>query len=361
MFNKLDLIVDRFVAIEKELAQEGLSSKDIARLSKERAEIEELVNTYRIYTKLLQDQHDAKELLSSSDIEIKEMAKEELVILQNQIEQVEQKLKILMLPQDPNDQKNILLEIRAGTGGDEATLFAGDLLRMYLKYAANQGWSTEILSFTPGLGSGYKEVILSIQGKKVYSRLKFEAGVHRVQRVPVTETQGRVHTSTCTVAVLPEADEIDVQINPADLEITTCRASGAGGQHVNKTDSAIRIVHIPTGIVVECQDERSQHKNKARALKILRARLFEKAQIEQQTKISQNRRSQVGSAERSEKVRTYNFPQNRLTDHRIDLTLYKLDRILEGELDEIIDALITDHQVKLLSHTIDQKSSTYQN
>jgi len=274
---------------------------------------------------------------------------EELAALQERRERLELELKRLLVRQDPRDEKGVILEIRAGAGGEEAALFAADLLRMYLRYAERQGWRTEVLSSNETEIGGFKEVIVSLQGDGVYSRLKHESGVHRVQRVPVTEAAGRIHTSTATVAVLPEAEEVDVTINPEDLQIDTFRASGAGGQHVNKTESAVRITHLPTGIVVTCQDERSQHKNRARALKILRARLYELARQEQQGAISAERRSLVGMAERAEKIRTYNFPQNRVTDHRIGLTLYKLDSILEGDLDELLDALMTHYEAAALA------------
>ena len=261
---------------------------------------------------------------------------------------MEKKLMLLSLPKDPNDQKNVILEIRAGTGGEEAALFASDLFRMYHRYSDRQGWRLELLSSTPSATGGFKEVICLIEGNAVFSRLKYESGVHRVQRVPATESQGRIHTSACTVAILPEADDIEIDINPVDLDITVCRASGAGGQHVNTTDSAVRIVHKPTGLVVECQDERSQHKNRDKAMKILKARLYERAEQEQADAISASRKSQVGSGDRSERIRTYNFPQGRLTDHRINLTLYRLDSVMEGDIGEVFDALIAYHQAELL-------------
>jgi len=254
-----------------------------------------------------------------------------------------------MLPKDPNDSKNVILEVRAGTGGEEAALFAADLVRMYTRYAERQRWKVEVMSSTSADMGGFRECILMIEGQAVFSRMKFESGVHRVQRVPKTEAQGRVHTSACTVAILPEADDIEIEIRPEDLDITFCRASGAGGQHVNKTDSAVRMVHIPTGVVVECQDERSQHKNRDRALKIMKARLYERAAQEQHDKVSADRKSQVGSGDRSERIRTYNFPQGRMTDHRINLTLYSLSDIMEGDISKVLDALGLDHQTKLLN------------
>jgi len=263
-------------------------------------------------------------------------------------------MTILMLPKDPNDQKNVMLEIRAGTGGEEAALFAGDLLRMYQRYATKAGWRTEILSSTTAERGGMKEVIVMIEGDRVYSRLKFESGVHRVQRVPETEAQGRIHTSACTVAILPEADEVEITIRPQDLDIMVCRSSGAGGQHVNTSDSAVRMVHIPTGIVVECQDERSQLKNKEKALKIMKARVLEKAQAEQHAEISATRKSLVGSGDRSERIRTYNFPQGRMTDHRINYTVYNLPEVINGDLDDVLDKLGTYHQAELLKEQLDK-------
>jgi peptide chain release factor 1 len=282
------------------------------------------------------------------------MAKEELDDVTAKLEASERELTILMLPKDPNDQKNVMLEIRAGTGGEEAALFAGDLLRMYTRYASKIGWRTEILSTTTAERGGIKEAIVMVEGDKVYSRLKFESGVHRVQRVPETEAQGRIHTSACTVAVLAEADEVEVNIRPQDLDITVCRSSGAGGQHVNTTDSAVRIVHIPTGVVVECQDERSQLKNKERALKILKARILEKAQADQHAEISATRKSLVGSGDRSERIRTYNFPQGRMTDHRINYTVYNLPEVINGELSDVLDKLGTFHQAELLKEQLEK-------
>jgi peptide chain release factor 1 len=348
MFERLESIVERFRELDAELARPGLSGKELTTLSKERAEIEEIVVTFLHYKELQKRQSDAKAMLEESDEEMRELAKEEISELDKEIPEVENKLILLTLPRDPNDAKNVILEIRAGTGGEEAALFAADLARMYIRYAEKRGWRVEHMSSTEADMGGLKETIMLIEGNNVFSRLKFESGVHRVQRVPATEAMGRVHTSACTVAILPEADDIEININPADLDITVCRASGAGGQHVNKTDSAVRMVHIPTGIVVECQDERSQHKNRAKALKIMQARLYEKAEREQNEAISADRKSQVGSGDRSERIRTYNFPQSRLTDHRINLTMYNLPDIMEGDLDKVLDALGMDHQTKLL-------------
>lgn len=340
LLKHLEKVETRYEELGRVLEESpGIDAKRYAEIMKEKAEMEELVMTFRNYKKLLQEYEDARRFLEEEDDEFKKIAREELERILLQIENIEKRLRTLLIPRDPMDGRNVILEIRAGAGGEEAGLFAADLLRMYLRFSERKGWKTEILSSNAtGLG-GYKEVILLIEGKGVYSMLKYESGVHRVQRIPITESSGRIHTSTCTVAVLPEADEIDVKISPQELKIETFRASGHGGQHVNKTESAVRITHIPTGITVHCQDEKSQHKNKARALKILYARLREKLEREQREKISAERRAQVGRAERSEKIRTYNFPQNRVTDHRINFTLYTLKEILDGELDELIQAL----------------------
>ena len=354
MFTKLDTVERRFEDIEAALSQDGLESRELTRLSKERAMIEDIVEAWRAYKGLLKARDDAKTMLNESDSELRSMAKEELDEITVKLEAAERELTVLMLPKDPNDQKNVMLEIRAGTGGEEAALFAGDLLRMYTRYASRVGWRTELLSTTSAERGGVKEAIVMVEGDKVYSRLKFESGVHRVQRVPETEAQGRVHTSACTVAVLPEADEVEVNIRTQDLDITVCRSSGAGGQHVNTTDSAVRIVHIPTGVVVECQDERSQLKNKERALKILKARILEKAQAEQHAEISATRKSLVGSGDRSERIRTYNFPQGRMTDHRINYTVYNLPEVINGDLHEVLDKLGTFHQAELLKEQLDK-------
>ena len=319
-------------------------------LAQERAEIDPVVECFIEYQKQLQELADTEEMLKEGDAEMRELASEELESCKTLVAELEAKLEILLIPKDPADDSNIFLEIRAGTGGDEAGIFVGDLLRMYLRYAEHRGWKVEVMSASESEMGGYKEVIAKIIGHGAYSRLKFESGAHRVQRVPETESQGRVHTSACTVAVMPEADEVtDVDINPADLRVDTFRASGAGGQHVNKTDSAIRLTHLPTGVVVECQDERSQHKNRARAMSLLQAKLLATEQDKIASEQAQNRRNLVGSGDRSERIRTYNYPQGRVTDHRINLTLYKLDEITEGSLDHVIDPLITEHQADLMS------------
>ena len=309
-----------------------------------------IVEKFREYLQAAADRDEAEEMLAAGglDQDFKGMVLEQLTGSRERLESITGELKLLLLPRDVNDDKNVIIEIRGGAGGDEAALFANSLYRMYTMYGENKGWKTEILNANETELGGYKEISFSISGEGAFSRLKFESGVHRVQRVPETEMQGRIHTSTVTVAVLPEAEEVEVDINPKDLQIDTYRSGGAGGQHVNKTESAIRITHLPTGIVVECQDERSQYKNKDRAMKILRARLFEKKQEEQNAEISAKRRSQVGTGDRSERIRTYNFPQSRVTDHRIGLTLYKLEAVLNGDLDEIIDALITAEQAEKL-------------
>jgi peptide chain release factor 1 len=318
------------------------------RYAKEYAELGRVVARFRRYRDLLTSIEDNKALLQEQDEELRRMAREEISALTEQRERIEQELILALLPKDPNDEKNIVLEIRAGTGGDEAALFVADLFRMYAKYAEMKDWRVEILSqHSTGVG-GFKEIIALVEGKGVYGRLKYESGVHRVQRVPITESQGRIHTSTVTVAVLPEAEEVEVAIDPKDLKIDVFRSSGPGGQHVNTTDSAVRITHIPTGIVTTCQDEKSQHKNKAKALKVLRARLLDIQRQRQQEDMAQKRRSQVGTGDRSERIRTYNFPQGRLTDHRIGLTLYKLDAVLEGNLAEIIDSLASHYQAEAL-------------
>jgi peptide chain release factor 1 len=349
--HKLDHLSQRFEEITALLAEpEVQNDQDRFRaLSREYAQLNPLVTCFRKYLATLEAIDYARGLLEDRDPEVRSLAKEELTDAESKAETLEQELQILLLPRDPNDERNIFLEIRAGTGGAEAALFAGDLYRMYGRYAEQKGWKAEAISESEGEHGGYKEVIVRISGQDVYSQLKFEAGTHRVQRVPETEAQGRIHTSACTVAVLPEIDEVEFDINPADLKVDTYRASGAGGQHVNRTESAIRITHIPTGFVVECQDERSQHKNRARAMSLLQSRILAAQQEKQTAEIAASRKLQVGSGDRSERIRTYNFPQGRLTDHRINLTLYKLEAIMEGDLDPVIQPLTSEHQAELLA------------
>ena len=349
---KLENLGERFEEITVLLSQPEVQSNQnqFRSLSQEYAQLDPIVNCYRQYQENEANLESAKEMAKDSDPELREMAKEEINEATAQRDELEQQLQILLLPKDPNDNRNVFLEVRAGTGGDEAAIFAGDLARMYQRYAERTGWSTEIINENRSELGGFKEVIMRVSGQNVYSQLKFESGTHRVQRVPATESQGRVHTSACTVAIMPEVDSVDeIDINPADLKIDTYRASGAGGQHVNRTESAIRITHIPTGVVVECQDERSQHKNRARAMSVLQARLLAAAQEKQQSEQSENRKLQVGSGDRSERIRTYNYPQGRLTDHRINLTLYKLEEIMEGGLESVIQPLIHEHQAELLT------------
>lgn len=352
MFEKLKQVSDRYDEISEQLMNPDIISdqEQYKKLMKEHKQLTPVVEKYREYARALDDEREAKNLLSEGglDKEFKEMLEEELNTAKAKIESVSEELKILLLPKDPNDDKNIIVEIRGGAGGDEAALFAGVLTRMYSMYAEARRWKVEILSANEtGLG-GYKEISFMVEGEGAYSRLKYESGVHRVQRVPETETQGRIHTSTVTVAVLPEVEEVEFEINPADLQIDTYRAGGAGGQHINKTESAVRITHIPTGVVVECQDERSQHKNKEKALKVLRSRIYDQMIAEQNEQIASDRRSQVGTGDRSERIRTYNYPQGRVTDHRIGLTLYRLEQILNGDLDELIDGLITYYRAEML-------------
>ncbi|MCR4301508.1 MAG: peptide chain release factor 1 [Sulfuricaulis sp.] len=349
---RLTGLAERFEEIEHLLADPKVIGKQdqFRKLSQEYAEISPVVKLYGDYCHAREQLESSTLMLKDEDSSIREMAQEELTVAQQLIDKLEAEIQTLLLPKDPNDNRNIFLEIRAAAGGDESALFAGDLYRMYHYYATAHGWNVEVMSHSPGEHGGYKDVIARISGKDVYSRLKFESGAHRVQRVPATEAQGRIHTSTCTVAVLPEAEEIDaIDINPAELKVDTFRASGAGGQHVNKTDSAIRITHLPSGIVVECQDERSQHKNRSRAMSILSARLLEAEQRKQREQEAAHRKSLVGTGDRSERIRTYNFPQGRVTDHRINLTLYKLDQAMEGKLDELIDALRTADQTDQLA------------
>ena len=319
-------------------------------LSMEYAQLEPLVETWRQWRDTQSSLEDTRTMLAEAEPELRAMAEEEIAREERRLAGLEREIQLLLLPSDPHDDSNIFLEIRAGTGGDEAAIFAGDLFRMYQKYAENRGWQMAIISHSPGEHGGFKEIIVRVAGQGAYSRFKFESGTHRVQRVPETESQGRIHTSACTVAILPEAADVEeIDLNPADLRVDTFRASGAGGQHVNKTDSAIRITHLPSGIVVECQDERSQHKNKARALSLLQARLLEQEQARQDSERAASRRLQVGSGDRSQRIRTYNFPQGRVSDHRINLTLYKLDEILAGNLDLLIDPLLHEQQAALLA------------
>lgn len=350
--HKLENLSDRFEEIESLLSQPEIQSDQnkFRALSQEYSQLEPIVDCYRHYQNAEQDWQSAQEMAKDSDPELREMAREEIQQAEQQKQELEQQLQILLLPKDPNDSSNIFLEIRAGTGGDEAAIFSGDLAEMYQRYAEKQGWKVETINENRGEHGGYKEIILRIAGQNVYSQLKFESGAHRVQRVPETESQGRVHTSACTVAIMPEIDSvIEIEINSSDLKIDTFRASGAGGQHVNKTDSAIRITHLPTGVVVECQDERSQHKNRARAMSLLQSRLLTAEQEKQQAEQAETRKLQVGSGDRSERIRTYNYPQGRVTDHRINLTLYKLDEIMQGGLEHVIQPLINEHQAELLT------------
>lgn len=346
MLEKLKAIEERYTDLEARMAQPEVYSdvNAYAKLAKDQKELTPVVEAFRRYKKFESNLDEAKALLS--DPEMKEMAQEELEEAKAGMENTLEELKILLLPKDPNDDKNVIVEIRGGTGGDEAALFAADLYRMYTMYADAKRWKTEIASINETEIGGIKEISFIIEGTGAYSRLKFESGVHRVQRVPDTESSGRIQTSAATVAVLPEMDEVDFEINPTDLQIDTYRSSGAGGQHVNKTESAIRITHLPTGTVVECQDERSQHKNRDRAMKILASRLYEAEQEKRNAEVAAERRSQVGSGDRSERIRTYNFPQGRVTDHRIGLTLYKIEAIMNGDLDELLDALITADQAE---------------
>jgi len=350
ILNKLDTLTDRQEELAGLLAEPEIMSdqNQFRQLSVEYSQLAPVVQEYKNYRQAIDDKEAAKEMLS--DPEMKEMAQEELTELEASLETLKLNLQKLLLPKDPHDKSNTFLEVRAGTGGDEASIFAGDLFRMYSRYAEQKNWKVEIISQNEGDHGGYKEIIARIIGQNVYAHLKFESGVHRVQRVPETESQGRVHTSAATVAIMPEPDEVEApDINTNDLRIDTFRASGAGGQHVNKTDSAIRITHLPTGIVVECQDQRSQHKNKAQALSVLSARILEGQRKVQHDEQAETRKSLVGSGDRSERIRTYNFPQGRVTDHRINLTLYKLDEVISGTLDQIIDPLINEHQAGQLS------------
>jgi peptide chain release factor 1 len=350
--DKLVLLVERYEELGHLLsAPETLADRDkIRELSREYARLEPLARDFRRYQKLSSDLESVRELLESDDADMRRLGEEEIASLREQEAREEEALTLHLIPKDPDDDANLYLEIRAGTGGDEAAIFAGDLFRMYSRYAEEHGWQVEVLSAHEGEHGGYREIISRVVGKGAYAMLKFESGAHRVQRVPETESQGRIHTSACTVAVLPEPADIgDIEINPGDLRVDTYRASGAGGQHVNKTDSAIRLTHLPTGIVVECQDERSQHKNRARAMALLRARLKDAEVTRQKTETAERRRSLVGSGDRSERIRTYNYPQGRVTDHRINLTLYKLDEILNGGLDEVVVPLMREYRAEQLA------------
>jgi peptide chain release factor 1 len=354
MRNRLEQLAHRVEEIDAILSEPdaGQDMKRFTALSRERAELEPVANAFNTYAQAQQSYEQAKELLS--EVDMKDMAIEEMAKCRSQIEALEDELQILLLPKDPDDSRSVFLEIRAGTGGDESALFCGDLLRMYTRYAEQKGWRVELMSESPSEVGGYKEVIVRIEGEGVYGQLKFESGAHRVQRVPATESQGRIHTSACTVAVMPEADaQSDINIVSSDLRIDTFRASGAGGQHINKTDSAVRITHLPSGIVVECQDDRSQHRNREKAMQVLAARLKDQQLRAQQSKEAAQRKSLVGSGDRSERIRTYNFPQGRMTDHRINLTLYKLLAIMEGDLSELTGTLIAEHQANQLSMLAD--------
>lgn len=351
MFEKLEALEQKYEELNQKLSDPQVISDQATfqKLAKTHADLEEIVTEFRAYKAARQDLNDAEDLLEDEhEPDMVAMLKEEISTLEEKVEKLEQKLRILLLPKDPNDEKNVIVEIRGGTGGDEAALFAGSLFRMYSRYAEEKRWRVELMSSSPTELGGFKEVIFMIEGKGAYSRLKYESGVHRVQRIPATESGGRIHTSTATVAVLPEAEEVEVDIDPNDLRIDVYRSSGPGGQSVNTTDSAVRITHLPTGLVVSCQDEKSQHKNREKAMKILRVRLYDMAKAAAEREQAEARRSQVGTGERSERVRTYNFPQGRVTDHRIGLTLYKLDAILDGDLDEVIDALTTADQLEQL-------------
>lgn len=351
LLKRLEQLTDRHAEVEALLADPDVISDQgrFRQLSREYARLEEIVKAYKAWREAVQTIEDAQAMLNDPDQAMHDLAEEEIRRSEARASELERELRVLMLPRDPMDDRNLYLEIRAGTGGDEAALFAGDLFRMYSRYAENRGWRVEVISKSEGEHGGFKEIIVRVAGEGAYSRLKFESGVHRVQRVPETESQGRIHTSACTVAILPELEDVDeVEIDPGDLRVDTFRSSGAGGQHINTTDSAIRITHLPSGIVVECQDERSQHKNRAKAMALLQARLLAAERERQAVEQAAERKSQVGSGDRSQRIRTYNFPQGRVTDHRINLTLYKLDHVLEGDLDELIDPLVQEHQAEQL-------------
>lgn len=352
MFQELESRKQKYRKLTLSLSDPALISdhQKVKKIAKERADLEPLIKKYENFQKINKDINELKEILGSpqSDSELKALAEEELKELRQKEKTIEEELKVLLLPKDPNDEKNVILEIRAGTGGDEASLFAQDLFRMYTHFAEKKNWKFEVMNTSSSPIGGFKEIIINIRGERIYSQLKYESGVHRVQRVPRTEASGRIHTSTVTVAVLPEADEVDIELNPKDLEIEAFGASGPGGQSVNRNYSAIRITHKPSGLVVNCQDEKSQHRNKEKALRILRSRLMDKVQGEQQERIAKDRRSQVGTGKRSEKIRTYNFPQSRVTDHRLNLTLHKLEDILDGSIEGIISALVLHHQTQMM-------------
>jgi|TARA_B110000967_G_C18871745_1_gene555812 peptide chain release factor 1 len=356
LLTKLEMLTDRHEEVSALLSdsQTIADQNKFRELSREYSELEPVVTCYAQYSQVQADIEEARQMLNDADSDVRDMARDELESGGESLEAMESQIQTLLLPRDPNDSHNVFLEIRAGTGGDEAAIFSGDLFRMYSRYAENQGWKMEVLSERSGDHGGYKEIITRVEGRNVYAQLKFESGAHRVQRVPDTESQGRIHTSACTVAVMPEAEEVDqVEINKSDLRVDTYRASGAGGQHVNKTDSAVRITHIPSGVVVECQDERSQHKNRARAMSLLQAKLLTSAQDKQASETAETRRNLVGTGDRSDRIRTYNFPQGRMTDHRINLTLYKLDEVMEGELSAIIGPLRQEYQADQLAALAD--------
>ena len=357
MFEKIEIFDKRYSELNRKLYEPSVAADPEAyqKIMKEIKSIEEIVLTYRDYKAALQTEQESLEILEGGDSELRELAQMELDEAKEKIEELSEQLKILLLPKDPNDDRNVIVEIRGGAGGEESALFSAVLFRMYTMYAEKRGYRVEVVNVNETELGGYKEISFMIEGDGAYSRFKYESGVHRVQRVPETESQGRVHTSTTTVAVLPEAEDVELEIDPKDLKIDTFRSSGAGGQHINKTSSAIRVTHIPTGTVVECQDERSQYKNKDKALKVLKSRLLKEKQDKQASEIAADRKSQVGTGDRSERIRTYNYPQGRLTDHRIGLTLYKLEDILNGNLDEVIDALVTADRAEKLKESMEQK------
>ncbi|MBQ3300217.1 MAG: peptide chain release factor 1 [Ruminococcus sp.] len=357
MFEKIEIFDKRYSELNRKLYEPSVAADPEAyqKIMKEIKSIEEIVLTYRDYKAALQTEQESLEILESGDSELRELAQMELDEAKEKIEELSEQLKILLLPKDPNDDRNVIVEIRGGAGGEESALFSAVLFRMYTMYAEKRGYRVEVVNVNETELGGYKEISFMIEGDGAYSRFKYESGVHRVQRVPETESQGRVHTSTTTVAVLPEAEDVELEIDPKDLKIDTFRSSGAGGQHINKTSSAIRVTHIPTGTVVECQDERSQYKNKDKALKVLKSRLLKEKQDKQASEIAADRKSQVGTGDRSERIRTYNYPQGRLTDHRIGLTLYKLEDILNGNLDEVIDALVTADRAEKLKESMEQQ------